>query len=79
MGQMQVQAQWSTGDAYTYLDDLGSKAFAWELLRRNSEYRAAYRSIASEGDAASVARRWGCAVDPDLRANRALVESLNIA
>jgi hypothetical protein len=60
-------------------DSLAMKAFAWEFLRRNSEYRAAYRSIASEGDAASVAQRWGCAVDPDLRADRATLEKLQIA
>lgn len=67
---------WSL-EADSYLESLAIKAFAWEFLRRNSEYQADYRSIASGGDAASVAQRWGCAVDPNLRADRATLEMLH--
>jgi Proteobacterial transcriptional regulator-like domain len=59
------------GDSvYGYLIDVGSKAFGWEFLRRNPNYRADHRSIASENDAVLVARRWGCAADPGLRADQ---------
>jgi Family of unknown function (DUF6499) len=69
---------WSV-EADSCLESSVMKAFAWEFLRRNSEYQAAYRSIASGGDAASVTQRWGCAVDPDLRADRTTLEKLQIA
>jgi hypothetical protein len=65
-----MQENWRLAAAYSYLDNLGSRASAWEFLRRNSEYRTAYRAIGSKDDAASVAQRWGCAADPDLRADR---------
>jgi hypothetical protein len=65
-----MREDWRLATAYSYLDGLGSKAFAWEFLRRNSEYRAAYRSISSAEDAALVAQRWGWAADPDLRADQ---------
>jgi hypothetical protein len=69
---------WRFATAYSYLDDLGSTAFVWEFLRRNADYRAAYRAIGSEDDAALVARRWGCAIDPDLCADRTLVTRLQM-
>jgi hypothetical protein len=52
---MPYESDWRAATAYiyTYLDDFGSMAFAWELVRRNSAYRAAYFSIASGDDAAS--------------------------
>jgi hypothetical protein len=56
---------------------LTPKAVAWEFLRRNSDYRAAYLSIAHERDAAAVASYWGCAVDPDLRADRVATHRKN--
>jgi hypothetical protein len=61
---MLYETHWQLAGAYTYLDDLGSAAFAWEFLRRNSDYRALYRSIASKSDAAPemtelLAQRWG--------------------
>jgi hypothetical protein len=65
-----MQKNWRLAAAYSYAADLGSRAFAWEFLRRNSEYRTAYRAIASKDDAALVAQRWGCMADPDLRADR---------
>jgi hypothetical protein len=77
---MLYESDWPSADAYTYLDFLGSTAFAWEFLRRNSVYRAAYQLIASNGDAApeapeQVAQQWGLhfMADPDLRADRASI------
>ena len=64
--------KWHLADAYGYLDDLGSKAYAWEFLRRNSDYRVAYRFIAA-GVMALFAQHWSCVVDPDLRADSAPV------
>ena len=64
-----MQTDWRVTDSYRYLDHLGPKAFAWEFLRRNPEYRTAYRSISSAEDAASVAQRWGYTTDPDLPAD----------
>jgi hypothetical protein len=72
------ESDWRAADAYTYLDGLGATAFAWEFLRRNSTYRAAYRLIAGSDHPApetseQAARQWGLQVmaDPDLRADRA--------
>jgi hypothetical protein len=77
---MLYESNWQAAAAYTYLDFLGSAAFAWEFLRRNSHYQAAYRSIASAGDTSPeiserFAQRWGLrfAVDPSLRADSAPV------
>jgi hypothetical protein len=73
-------SSWLNADAYTYLNNLGSAAFAWEFLRRNPSYRAAYQSIIDNSDATPelserTAQRWGLqfAVAPDLRADRAPV------
>jgi hypothetical protein len=77
---MLYECDWQAADAYTYLDFLGSTAFAWEFLRRNSDYQAAYRAIASAGDTTpetseQVAQQWGLhfMADPDLRTDRAHV------
>jgi hypothetical protein len=61
---MHYESDWQATTAYTYLDDLGSPAFAWEFLRRNSDYRAVYRSISNTDDAAPemsepLAQQWG--------------------
>jgi hypothetical protein len=66
-----MEKDWRIGGAYSYLDVLGSKAFAWEFLRRNPEYQADYQSIVGKGDAAYelLVQRWGCAIDPTLRAD----------
>jgi Family of unknown function (DUF6499) len=66
---------WGVGDAYSYLDDLESKAAAWEFVRRNPEYRVVYRFIVG-GFATLFAQRWGCVVDPDLRADHAPIDLL---
>jgi Family of unknown function (DUF6499) len=55
---------WRSAAAYTYLDDLGSTAFAWEFLRRNSDYQHDYRSILDDAGTSPetsepLARRWG--------------------
>jgi hypothetical protein len=55
---------WHAANAYTYLDVLGSTAFAWEFLRRNADYQATWRLIASDGDptpemSERLAQRWG--------------------
>jgi hypothetical protein len=42
-----MRDQCRLADVYSYLIDLGSEAFAWEFLRRNSDYQAANQSIAS--------------------------------
>jgi hypothetical protein len=71
---------WKHADAYNYLDDLGSIAFAWEFLRRNAAYQAACQLIAGNIDAPpemseQVAQQWGLQflADPGLRADRARV------
>ncbi len=68
--------QWRFDGTYSYLVGLSSKALAWEFLRRNNEYRAAYRSNASADDAALIAHRWGLASDPDLRADHPSIAGL---
>lgn len=68
-----MRGNWRLGDGYSYIKNLGFSAFAWEFLRRNADYRAAYRASAGKDDEALVVQRWGCvaycAADPDLRAD----------
>jgi hypothetical protein len=66
-----MQENWRIAASYDYLDNLGSIAFGWEFLRRNPDYRADFKSIMSNEDATLVTQRWGCATDPDLRADHA--------
>jgi hypothetical protein len=61
---MLYESNWHAANAYTYLDVLGSTAFAWEFLRRNPDYQATWRSIASDSDptpemSEPLAQRWG--------------------
>jgi hypothetical protein len=42
-----MRDQWRLADAYSYLINLGSEVFAWEFLRRNSDYQVAHQSIAN--------------------------------
>ena len=67
-----MKEDWRADDSYSYLENLGPMALAWEFQRRNSDYRAAWRSIVA-GIGASLAQRWGCVVDPDLRADHVSV------
>jgi Family of unknown function (DUF6499) len=77
---MPYECDWRDADACAYLHDLGAAAFAWEFLRRNSAYRAAYQSIANAGHAVAemserVAHQWGLRFRgrPQLSADRACV------
>jgi hypothetical protein len=69
---------WRKAAAYTHLDNLGSTAFAWEFLRRNSDYRTAFNSIMCKDDETLITRRWGCAADPNLRADYAPIITLSV-
>ena len=48
---MPYERDWRDADACAYLYDLGATAFAWEFLRRNCAYQAAYHAIAGAGHA----------------------------
>ncbi len=61
---------------YTYLDDLDCRGQAWELLRRNDEYRADYKGLQALGhpehfgnEHAALAKKWHvrCLIDPASR------------
>ena len=61
---MPYERNWRDADACACLHDLGASAFAWEFLRRNRAYQAAYQAIAGAGHAAAemserVAHQWG--------------------
>jgi Family of unknown function (DUF6499) len=71
-----MKENWRLATAYDYLNDPGSIAFAWEFLRRNSAYQAAYQSVVNA--MASVTEQFGCAIDPQLRADRAQVTIENL-
>ena len=50
---------------YTYLDDLDCRGLAWELLRRNDEYRADYKRLQAferpepfESEHAALVKKW---------------------
>jgi len=61
---MTENADWRSKAAEEKLNALERPGFAWEFLRRNLAYRAAYKRIARR-DAnhhqadAEIARRWG--------------------
>jgi hypothetical protein len=61
---MPYERDWRDADARAYLHDLGAAAFAWEFLRRNCAYQAAYQTISGAGHAAAeiseqMAHQWG--------------------
>jgi len=63
---MMSAADWRRDEAYEHLDTLDPSALAWEFLRRNPRYRAAYRA----GDpVAPFGLRFP--IDPDLSAAEA--------
>ena len=78
---MPYERDWRGADACAYLHDLGAAAFAWEFLRRNCAYRAAYQAPSPAQDMRSrkCPNGWhingGCdfAADPSLSADRACV------
>jgi len=73
---MPCESNWRNADAYSYPKKLGSAAFAWEFLRRNSAYQATYQStVANPEMSERVAEQWGLQfmVDPSLPWDRACV------
>jgi len=61
------RADWRTPGAYEELRSLDAPGFAWEYLRRNSDFqqdrrkleRAALRGVLNQAEADAFARRWG--------------------
>ena len=61
------RADWRTPAAYEELRSLDAPGFAWEYLRRNSDFqqdrrkleRAARRGVLDQAEADAFARRWG--------------------
>jgi hypothetical protein len=61
------RADWRTPGAYEELRSLDAPGFAWEYLRRNSDFqqdrrkleRTARRGVLSQAEADAFARRWG--------------------
>ena len=52
---------WRSRSAYTYADNLDAPGLAWEFLRRNSDYQAAFEAAPAQDDHGvdGPARRWG--------------------
>ena len=52
---------WRSRSAYEYATDMEPQGLAWEFLRRNADYRAAYEAAAGQTGplTASVAERYG--------------------
>jgi Family of unknown function (DUF6499) len=52
---------WRSRAAYEYAKDMELQSLAWEFLRRNPDYRAAYAAAAANADSGSdgPAKRWG--------------------
>ena len=55
---------WRSATADDYPTDLDAAEFAWEFLRRNSDYHHDYRSILRQAGAGAelpepLAQRWG--------------------
>src|SRR5579863_2080171 len=61
------RADWRTPGAYEELRSLDAPGFAWEYLRRNSDFqqdrrkleRAARRGVLDQAEADAFTRRWG--------------------
>ena len=61
------RADWRTPGAYEELRSLDAPGFAWEYLRRNSDFqqdrreleRAARQGVLDQAEADAFARRWG--------------------
>jgi hypothetical protein len=61
------RADWRTPGAYEELRSLDAPGFAWEYLRRNSDFqqdrrkleRTARRGVLNQAEADAFARRWG--------------------
>jgi hypothetical protein len=54
---------WRSPEVYTTMQVAEAPDFAWEYLRRNSDYQKDYRKLQSGGSHANVSRtfrqRWG--------------------
>ncbi|WP_409049897.1 transcriptional regulator domain-containing protein [Agrobacterium vitis] len=55
---------WRSNANYDFVDQLTTSELAWEFLRRNQEYRQAYRDLSARGQlhsdtAREVAEKWG--------------------
>ena len=61
------RAEWRSQAAYDDMRSLDAPGFAWEYLRRNSDFqqhrrkleRAARRGVLNQAEADAFARRWG--------------------
>jgi hypothetical protein len=57
------KGNWRSAAAYEYIDDLAPSELAWEFLRRNPDFRAAFREIEATPDAPDRVRalidKWG--------------------
>ena len=61
---MSEDEDWRSEAAYDYIDKLTPGDLAWEFLRRNPDYRNAYRDLVATGRlteaiAQEFAERWG--------------------
>jgi hypothetical protein len=54
---------WRSPEAYTKMQTAEAADFAWECLRRNSDYQNEFRSLPNDGPLAAVSdefrQRWG--------------------
>ncbi|WP_256886469.1 DUF6499 domain-containing protein [Ochrobactrum sp. BTU2] len=55
---------WRSNANYDFVDQLTTSELAWEFLRRNQDYRQAYRDLSARGQlhsdqARQVAEQWG--------------------
>lgn len=61
---MPQEYDWRSGADYDFVDQLTPSELAWEFLRRNEDYRQAYRDLSARGElhseqARKVAEKWG--------------------
>ena len=52
---------WRSSAAYDYASTMDSAGLAWEFLRRNANYRAAFETASDQADFGTngPARHWG--------------------
>ena len=79
------RADWRTPGAYEELRSLDAPGFAWEYLRRNSDFqqdrskleRAARRDVLNQAEADAFARRWGVRFCGRRRDNKPQLRSMD--
>lgn len=59
-----ARSDWREPTAYTHANSIPAAGFAWEYLRRDGDYRQAYRRLKGHFDKNAAARadfleRWG--------------------